>query len=298
MAQRSSHSASPARSSGSQRERDLHNQVIALANGDCGDPFSVLGPHADEHDRFVVRCYHPPASQAWVIDRAGNQIAELKQVYEHGFFAGPIPERMDYRLRFALPASTVDLEDPYRFPPVLGDLDMYLLTEGTHLKLYERLGAQLIEMDGIQGVSFAVWAPNARRVSVVGDFNEWDGRCHPMRKRIESGVWELFVPGLKGGVLYKFEIKSADGKLLPLKADPLSFQSERPPHTASIVHGARKHEWNDASWMSGRESASSRSASISIYECHLGSWARVPEENNRYLTYDELGDRLVPYVKQ
>jgi 1,4-alpha-glucan branching enzyme len=181
---------------------------------------------------------------------------------------------------------------------VLGDVDMHLLAEGTHLRLYERLGAQLIEMDGVPGVSFAVWAPNARRVSVVGDFNDWDGRRHPMRKRIEAGVWELFLPGLKGGEIYKFEIKGADGRLLPLKADPLSFRSERPPHTASVTHGAKKYDWNDAPWMSARASSSGRSAPISIYECHLGSWARVPEEGNRYLTYDELGERLVPYVKQ
>ncbi|HEX6119060.1 MAG TPA: 1,4-alpha-glucan branching protein GlgB [Dongiaceae bacterium] len=272
--------------------------AVALASGDCGDPFSVLGMHTEEPNHVVVRCYHPGASRAWVIGRDGAEIAELEQKYEPGFFAGPVPERIDYRLRFALPTRTIELEDPYRFPPVLGDLDMHLLAEGTHLRLYERLGAQLIEIDGIKGVSFAVWAPNARRVSVVGDFNDWDGRRHPMRKRIEAGVWELFIPGLQGGEVYKYEIKGPDGRLLPLKADPLSFQSERPPHTASIVHGARKHEWSDTAWMGSREAANARSAPISIYECHFGSWARVPEEGNRYLTYGELADRLVPYVKQ
>jgi 1,4-alpha-glucan branching enzyme len=295
---KSSPTSTSARGRPSQRARALHSQASALANGDCGDPFAVLGLHAERPDQLVVRCYHPAASRAWVVDRAGNEVAELEQQYEPGFFAGPVPERMDYRLRFALPARSIELEDPYRFPPVLGDIDMHLLAEGTHLKLYERLGAQLIEMDGVKGVSFAVWAPNARRVSVVGNFNDWDGRRHPMRKRVEAGVWDLFLPHLNGGEIYKYEIKSADGKLLPLKADPLSFQAERPPSTASIVHGAKKHEWDDASWMSGRESANNRSAPISIYECHLGSWARVPEENNRYLTYGELGDRLVPYVKQ
>ena len=280
------------------REPDLRGQASALAGGDCGDPFGVLGLHAEKPDRLVVRCYYPGASRAWVIDPAGSEVAELEQTYEPGFFTGSIPERIDYRLRLALPARTIEIEDPYRFPPVLGDLDMHLLSEGTHLKLYERLGAQLLEIDGVKGASFAIWAPNARRVSVVGEFNDWDGRRHPMRKRIEAGVWELFLPGLRGGELYKFEIKAADGKLLPLKADPIAFQSERPPHTASIVHGARKHEWSDTPWMSGREAANARSAPISIYECHIGSWARVPEEGNRYLTYGELADRLVPYVKQ
>ncbi|WP_119300612.1 1,4-alpha-glucan branching protein GlgB [Dongia deserti] len=300
MAQRSKNprQATSTRGRHARRETDLHALASALAGGDCGDPFSVLGLHAEKPDQFVVRCYHPAASQAWVIDRAGGEITKLEQQYEPGFFAGPVPGRINYRLRLALPVRTIELEDPYRFPPVLGDIDMHLLAEGTHLRLYERLGAQLIEIDGIKGVSFAVWAPNARRVSVIGDFNDWDGRRHPMRKRFEAGVWELFLPELKGGELYKYEVKSADGRLLPLKADPVSFQSERPPRTASVVHGAKKHEWNDASWMSGRESTSSRSAPISIYECHLGSWARVPEENNRYLTYEELGERLVPYVKQ
>ena len=298
MPQHSKSSHVPARSRHASRERDLHDQVTALVHGDHGDPFSLLGLHADKAEQFVARCYHPAASQAWVLDRAGTVVAELEQQFEPGFFAGSVPGRIDYRLRFQLPAKTIELEDPYRFPPVLGDVDMHLLAEGTHLKIYERLGAQLIEMDGIKGVSFVVWAPNARRVSVVGDFNDWDGRRHPMRKRVEAGVWELFLPGLQGGELYKFEIKGADGRLLPLKADPLSFRSERPPHTASIVHGARKFDWTDQPWMTARESSSSRSAPISIYECHLGSWARVPEENNRYLTYGELGDRLIPYVKQ
>jgi 1,4-alpha-glucan branching enzyme len=254
--QRSKSSTSPTSTRGRHAagQRYLQAQASALAHGDCGDPFSVLGLHAEKPDQFVVRCYHPAASQAWVIDRTGSQIAELEQQYEPGFFAGPVPGRIDYRLRLALPARTMDLEDPYRFPPALGDVDMHLLAEGTHLRLYERLGAQLIEMEGIKGVSFAVWAPNARRVSVVGDFNDWDGRRHPMRKRFEAGVWELFLPELNEGAIYKYEIKSADGKLLPLKADPLSFQSERPPRTASIVHGAKKHAWNDEAWMSGRRS--------------------------------------------
>src|SRR5262245_29229657 len=148
--------------------RHLQDQARALASGECGDPFAMLGPHTEGPGKLVVRCYHPGATRAWVIDQAGNEIAELDRKYESGFFAGPIPERVPYRLRLALPARTVEIDDPYRFPPVLGDLDMHLLAEGTHLRLYERLGAHPIEMDGIAGVSFAVWAPNARRVSVVG----------------------------------------------------------------------------------------------------------------------------------
>ncbi len=160
-----------------------------------------------------------------------------------GSGAGPFR----YRLRFRLPAKTIELEDPYRFPPVLGELDVHLMAEGTHLRIYERLGAHPIEIDGVDGVAFAVWAPNAQRVSVVGDFNDWDGRRHPMRKRVEAGVWELFIPGLQGGELYKFEILGADGELLPLKADPLSLQrrsGRRAPPRSCMA--AAQVDWADS----------------------------------------------------
>lgn len=277
--------------------RRLQDQIAALIHGDNGDPFALLGLHAEGPGQLVVRCFYPGAGRVWIIDGSGNELSELRQVDKAGFFSGPVPGRIWYRLRVELPARVVEIDDPYRFPPVLGDLDMHLLAEGTHLRLYERLGAQLTEMDGVKGVSFAVWAPNARRVSVVGGFNEWDGRRHPMRRRVEAGIWELFIPGLSTGEVYKYEIKTADGRLLPLKADPLAFQAEPPPRTASIIRGTKPFKWEDTAWMSGREAANSRSAPISIYECHLGSWARVPEEGGRYLSYAELADRLVPYVK-
>ena len=192
----------------------------------------------------------------------------------------------------------MEVEDPYRFGHVLGELDIHLLAEGTHLRAYERLGAHPREMDGVAGVAFAVWAPNARRVAVVGDFCEWDGRRLPMRKRVEAGVWEIFVPGARVGQRYKYEIKGPHGEMLPLKADPLAFQAEMRPATASVVHGLTGYDWRDQDWMSRRAETSSREAPISIYEVHLGSWARVPEEGDRYLTYDELADRLIPYVTE
>jgi len=282
------------------RDEILAKQIDSLVHGDFGDPFSLLGPHFDEAEGIVVRCFHPAATQIWVIDAAGQQLAELERLHERGFFAGSIGvrNRIPYRLRLALPGRLIEIDDPYRFPSILGELDTHLLIEGTHLRLYQRLGAQLLENEGVRGVNFAVWAPNARRVSVVGGFNDWDGRRHPMRKAFESGIWQIFIPGLGAGELYKYEIKTADGKLLPLKADPIAFQAEKPPHTASVTHGLRDFNWNDSAWMSGRETVNGRSAPISIYECHLGSWARVVDEGNRYLTYDELGDRLLPYVRE
>src|SRR5215813_14555987 len=287
-----------ARGSGAD-DRRLQQQIDALVHGDHDDPFGLLGPHLVTGVGLVIRSFQPTASRVRVIDEQGAEVAELERKHPAGFFAGVVgaDTRMAYRLRLDLPAQQRDIDDPYRFPPILGDLDMHLLGEGSHQRLYERLGAQPTELLGIPGVSFAVWAPNARRVSVVGDFNDWDGRRHPMRRRFEAGIWEIFLPGLEAGALYKFEIKSADGHLLPLKADPLAFRSEHPPRTASMVHGRTRFTWTDSRWLSGREADQARSAPISIYECHLGSWARVPEEGNRYLTYGELADRLVPYVK-
>jgi 1,4-alpha-glucan branching enzyme len=287
------------RSTGRAVDRELESRIDALLQGNNGDPFGLLGPHLEEPAGIVVRCFHPTAKQVWVLGPSGEALAELTPRGETGFFSGAIGgrDRIPYRLRIAFPAQTIEIEDPYRFPPFLGDLDLHLLAEGTHLRLYEKLGAQLIEMEGVAGVSFAVWAPNARCVSVVGNFNEWDGRRHPMRKTFEAGVWQIFIPGLAAGELYKYEIKGPDGRLLPLKADPLAFQSERPPHTASVIHGLTSIAWDDADWMNGRSAVSERSAPISIYECHLPSWARVEAEGNRYLTYDELSERLIPYVR-
>jgi 1,4-alpha-glucan branching enzyme len=202
-----------------------------------------------------------------------------------------------YRLRLEVGEQTVEIDDPYRFDAILGELDVYLIAEGNHLRLYDKLGAHPIEMAGVAGVGFLVWAPNATRVSVVGEFNAWDGRRHPMRKRIECGAWELFVPAVGAGEVYKFEIKGPQGEVLPLKADPFAFAAEHPPRTASVVYGISDIAWTDQDWMGTRAAANARNAPISIYECHLGSWMRVPEDGGRYLSYRELAERLVPYVK-
>jgi 1,4-alpha-glucan branching enzyme len=213
-----------------------------------------------------------------------------------GFFMGTLAAPADgvYCLRFRRGEAQWEEGDPYRFPPILGETDLHFLAEGTHRRLYEKLGAHPATVADTEGVNFAVWAPNAQRVSVVGDFNGWDGRRHPMRKRHAAGVWEIFIPQLEAGALYKFETLGIHSELLPLKSDPLAFEQELPPSTASRVHGLPCHEWKDRVWMEGRGANQDRSAPISIYEVHLGSWRRG--ENNSFLDYDTLADYLIPYV--
>ena len=280
---------------------DLRTQIDAVVRGEHDNPFYLLGMHRDGRDELTVRSFQPGATRVWVIDAGTNAVVtELERLHPDGFFAGRLDrrERFRYRLRKEAAGRTIEFEDPYRFPPVLGELDLYLWAEGRHLRAYEKLGAHPRTLDGVAGVAFALWAPNARRVSVVGPFNNWDGRCHVMRRRVEAGIWEIFVPGLDAGELYKFEIKGPEGSLLPLKADPFALRAELPPRTASIVASDNgDHHWRDAAWLSTRARANARNAPISIYECHLGSWARVPEEGGRPLRYAEMAERLVPYVK-
>ena len=277
---------------------DLAPDIEAVLSANHPDPFGFFGMHRDE-DGIVVRTFQPGARTVDVIDRSGNAIAKLANVQNSGVFVGRIAgdRPIAYRLRVAWRDETQDLDDPYSFPPILGDLDVHLLAEGNHLQAWHKLGAHLTRIGETWGVAFAVWAPNARAVSVVGDFNDWDGRRHAMRRRHECGVWEIFVPGLKAGARYKYEVKSTAGKLLPLKADPFAFQAEQPPMTASIVAGPTSHRWRDREWMQGRLRANGPTAPISVYEIHLGSWRRKLEEGNRYLTYPEQAEILVPYVR-
>jgi len=273
--------------------------VEAIVQGRHGDPFSVLGRHGDGAP--VVRTFQPQAARVSVVDDKGAILAELERVHAAGLFEGGVKglkASQRYRLRLEAHGRSWDVEDPYRFDPVLGEMDVYLLAEGRHLRIFEKLGAHPFEMDGVKGTAFAVWAPNASRVSVVGPFNDWDGRRHPMRKRHECGVWELFIPGLERGQLYKYELLSAEGRLLPLKADPVAFRAEHPPATASVIHGLIEKDWHDQAWMARRKAAHGLDAPISVYEVHLGSWMRVGSASGRFLSYDELGDKLVAYVKE
>ena len=271
--------------------------VTAIAHADHGDPFAVLGMHVAGGE-VTVRAFLPQAGRVEVVDSASSQsVAELQRVEADGFFSATVPGRTKafrYRLRLTVGAHVWDIEDPYRFGTVLGDVDVYLMGEGRHLRLYEKLGAHPRRIDDVDGTTFAVWAPNAKRVSVVGTFNDWDGRRHPMRIRPGAGVWEIFLPGVAEGSVYKYEILSADGRLQPLKADPVAFAAERSPGTASVVAIPGAASWNDATWLASRAAAQRRDAPIAIYEAHLGSWKRA--NGNRYLTYRELADDLVPYV--
>lgn len=271
----------------------------AIAAGNHGNPFAVLGPHEAKGGGWLVRTFQPAARRVWAI--CGEGEVELTRVHRDGLFAGPVPQDPNRGYRLRMESESGDgwvAEDPYRFPPVLGDLDIHLLVEGTHLRTFEKLGAHVLTLDGVQGVQFAVWAPNAKRVSVVGDFNGWDGRCHAMRLRYDAGVWEIFIPGLGNGTLYKYEIIGANGQLLPLKADPYGRYAEVPPRTASIVWDTPKRDWQDGDWMARRQGRNERHAPISVYEVHLGSWRRVPDEGSRPLTYLELADQLSDYVRE
>jgi 1,4-alpha-glucan branching enzyme len=261
------------------------------------DPFAYLGMHAGSAG-LTVRASLPQASRAFVRERASNAVHEMKQINEDGLFELRLRNRkkpFDYVLVVESDGRRQVEEDPYRFGPILGDVDVHLIAEGTHRKLWQVLGSHLRTIEGIEGVTFAVWAPNARRVSVVGDFNAWDGRRHPMRKRIECGVWEIFVPSVAAGVRYKYELEDARGKLLPLRADPLARYAEVRPASASIVYRG-DFVWSDARWMERRRQRRQRDLPISIYEVHLGSWRRG--ERGRFLSYRELAHELLPYVAE
>ena len=275
------------------------DSIEAILSADHPDPFSFFGMHRDD-DGLLVRTFQPGARAVSVVDRAeGRVVGTLGNLRDSGVFVGKIERERPfaYRLRVTWGDETQEIDDPYAFPPVLGDLDVHLLAEGNHLQAWTRLGAHYMRVGDTIGTAFAVWAPNARAVSVVGDFNGWDGRRHPMRRRHECGVWEIFIPGVEPGARYKYEIKSTAGSPLPLKADPFAFHAERPPQTASVVALPSDYRWGDQDWMAVRARANAPTAPISIYEVQLGSWRRKPEEDNRYLSYSELAERLVPYVQ-
>ncbi|MFT3734519.1 MAG: 1,4-alpha-glucan branching protein GlgB [Rhodocyclaceae bacterium] len=271
---------------------DELNQILDARHG---DPFHALGMHAASDGVLWVRCFLPGAQSVEVINGADKRLrGKLGLRHPAGFFEGPLKatERFHYRLRVTWQDESQSiLEDPYRFPPVLGEKDVWWLAEGTHLRPYEILGARVRELDGVIGTSFAVWAPNASRVAVLGDFNFWDNRRHPMRCRRECGVWELFLPEVPEGARYKFEIRAANGHVLPLKADPYALQSELRPSTASVV----SHLPDYVPATDERRRANAHDAPVSIYEVHLGSWRR--KNGHEWLNWDELADNLIPYAQ-
>ncbi|WP_417741256.1 1,4-alpha-glucan branching protein GlgB [Salipiger sp.] len=266
-----------------------------LTQGQHDDPFALLGPHRTKDGDRQVTAFDPGARQMWAV--IGSDTHPLDPVPDApGVFRGNVPGDKPYHLRGKAGEDSWEFEDPYRFGPVLGEMDEYLLGEGSHLRMWEALGAHVMTHEGCEGTHFAVWAPNARRVSVVGDFNWWDGLRHTMRKRGATGVWEIFIPNVGDGALYRYEIAGPDGTIQPRKADPVGFGSEHPPANASIVRDIREYGWSDGDWMTKREAMQSREAPISVYEVHLPSWRR--KDRGRPISYIEASDELIAYVKE
>ena len=272
-------------------DQHVINQIIS---GHYADPFSLLGMHTVAAG-LEVRALLPDADQVWVIDAdKGKKVVELRRTDDRGFFVGLMPRRKNafrYQLEVRWGENTQVIDDPYRFGTLLQELDIWLLSEGKHLRPYEKLGAHPQTLDNVAGVSFAVWAPNAQRISVVGEFNFWDGRRHPMRQRRENGIWELFIPAVHEGQLYKFEIIDCRGHVT-LRADPYAFEAQMRPDTASCV---RKLP-DVVPFSESRKKANALNQPVSVYEVHLGSWRRHTDDNF-WLSYGELAEQLVSYAK-
>ena len=275
-------------------------EIEAIVRGYHGDSFRVLGPHAISKKkagqaRWEVRAFLPQAESAEVV--AGAETAAMEKRDIQGFFCATLPgSPAPYRIRARLwDGRTIDIDDPYRYGPQISDADLYLYSEGTLYEAWHALGAHLVTIDGVAGVRFAVWAPNAENVTVAGEFNEWDVRRHPMRRR-NAGVWELFIPGLPQGTSYKYNVRSRFAGYQQLKADPFAFYCETPPKSASVVWDIDKYEWNDAAWMEQRASIDLLKSPMSVYEVHLESWMRGP--NGQPLTYREMAVKLVGYATQ
>jgi 1,4-alpha-glucan branching enzyme len=265
------------------------------------DPFRVLGIR-EQGGCAMARVFRPDAAEVTVVVSGDAPCRiPLRRLTGDGFFEaslGGIAPPWDYDLEITgFDGRLTTCKDPYRFGPVLGEMDVYLFNEGTHYEIYKKLGAHMIEHDGVRGTHFAVWAPNAQRVSVVGDFNGWDGRIHPMRKLVPSGVWEIFIPHAGEGSHYKFEIRGPHGDVA-LKTDPFAFFAQHGTATGCMVFDIGRYRWDDGEWMRDRAARDPYASPMSIYEVHLGSWQRVPEDGNRFLSYMEIADRLIPYVKE
>ena len=279
-------------------------ELDQILSADCGNPFGILGLHrveGGEDSTLAVRAFLPGAEVVTVVKRGDEPLRfAARRLREEGFFEALIPgerELFAYELEVTDARGRVSRQrDPYSFWPLMGSYDRYLFNEGTHYRAYDVLGAHPRQIDGVDGVYFAVWAPNARMVSVVGDFNRWDRRCHGMRDLEGSGIWEIFLPHIGVGQAYKYEIKAASGEILT-KSDPFAFGSEVPPRTASVVRDLSDFDWNDGAWMELRGRRNWIEEPMAIYELHPGSWRLVPEEG-RPLNYRELAHELVDYVSR
>jgi 1,4-alpha-glucan branching enzyme len=274
----------------------LHgDSVQAIIDGRHTDPFSVMGLHECDGG-YIARAFVADADSLEAFTLGGQSCGTLERRHDAGFFEGrlTVAKRQPLRYHAKNSSGEWDLKDPYSFGPVLGPMDDYYIAEGSHLRLFDKMGAHLMDHEGATGVHFAMWAPNASRVSVVGDFNYWDGRRHVMRLRRDTGVWEIFAPDVPAGTAYKYEITSSSGDIMPLKADPYAFKSEMRPQTASVVEHTWSQDWGDKDHRAFWASVDPRRTAISIYEVHAGSWQR--HENGDFLSWDEMGDKLIPYV--
>jgi 1,4-alpha-glucan branching enzyme len=275
------------------------DEVDRFVAGEHSDPFRVLGPHR-VGDGLEIRVFRPDARRIdIVLDQHPEEPIAAQKIQQDGFFCATVRNAtrdLPYHIRVtAWEGSHYLTRDPYQYGPIMGEVDLHLFAEGQHWNIYDKFGAHLRTIGDATGVYFAVWAPNAQRVSVVGDFNGWDGRVNPMRRLIGSGVWELFLPGIKQGAHYKFEMRAQTGALL-LKSDPFAFFNQHGKSTASLVYDLERYHWNDGGWMESRRTRNWPGSPISIYEVHLGSWRRKAEEGNRHLSYLELAETLLPYV--
>jgi 1,4-alpha-glucan branching enzyme len=274
------------------------DELTSFLTGTHSDPFRILGPHRVGDD-LEIRAFRPDARKIDIVlnQQATGPIAAEK-IHRDGFFCATVPgarRDLDYHLRLtAWDGSESLTRDPYQYGPIMGEVDQHLFGEGQHWQIYEKFGAHLRTIGDAAGVYFAVWAPNAQRVSVVGDFNGWDGRVNPMRKLVGSGVWELFLPGVREGAHYKFEIRTQTGALL-LKSDPFAFFNQHGLSTSSLIYNLERYQWSDAEWMEARRSRDWSKSPISIYEVHLGSWRRHADEGRQF-SYLELAETLVRYV--
>ncbi len=272
-------------------------EVAQILGASHADPFGFLGLHENPTgEGMVLRVFRPESHGVLMTSGDGDEV-EMAKIDPAGFYEAILPdktERFAYQLTYQFAGTAQGpIEDPYSFGMVMGAQDLHFFGEGTHRHLWKTMGAHIREFDGVAGTSFSVWAPNAYRVSVVGDFNVWDGRVHPMRNN--HGVWEIFVPGIGAGVHYKFEIVGTEGNLF-VKSDPFAFFSQHGTQTASITFDLNQYDWDDGEWMEQRSKADPYHSPISVYEVHLGSWKRRFEEENRFLTYKELANELVDYV--
>src|SRR6266704_376405 len=257
------------------------DELKSFLSGTHSDPFRILGPHRVGDD-LAIRIFRPDAQKIEIIlNRQANEPIAAERIHRDGFFCATVPgatRDLDYRLCVQSRDGSKQLtRDPYHYGPLMGEVDLHLFAEGQHWKIYEKFGAHFRSVGDTAGVYFAVWAPNAQRVSVVGDFNGWDGCVNPMRKLVGGGVWELFVPGIKQGAHYKFEIRSQTGAVL-LKSDPFAFFNQPGKSTASLIYDLERYAWNDGEWTEARRKKNWRQSAISIYEVHLGSWRRQTEE--------------------